>query len=145
MRIVVDGWRAGISEWKEAHRIPSAELPPLSDDQKKVAQKLGIPEEDYARSAAAGRRTQDQLLRKTEKFAELLQRKLDLRGGGVKITVVKLNVLEHQYEVSATENGRVISLRVSEDMIDDLLANGSENLERNFERILDYGLPSHVA
>lgn len=144
MEILIDGWRAGGEERKEAARVPASQLPALTEEQKRVAKKMGISEEDYARSTYAGRRNQDRLVEKTKEFARLLQRKLEGRKG-VELERIKLDVLRHQYEVLASEKERQFSFFVSEDLIDDLLQSGSEDLERNLERILDYALPAQVA
>ncbi len=143
MEIVIDGWRAGGEERKEAASVPVGQLPPLSDAQKEVVKKMGISEEDYARSAYAGRLNQERLIEKTKKFAKLLQRKLQERGD-VEITNIKLDVLRHRYEVAASAGERPVSFIVSEELIDDLFQTGSESLERNLERVLEYALPAHA-
>ncbi len=143
MEIIVDGWRAGDIERKEAKSVPASQLPPLSEEQKKVARKMGIPEEDYARSAHAGRLNQGRLIEKTKRFARLLQKKLQERGG-VEITEIRLDVLRHRYEVAASAGERPVAFLVSEELIDDLFQTGSESLERDLERVLEYALPAHA-
>jgi hypothetical protein len=54
MEIIIEGWRAGRAERQEAERVPFSQLPPLRDEQKSVAKKMGISEEAYTRSAFAG-------------------------------------------------------------------------------------------
>jgi hypothetical protein len=73
MEIAVDGWRSGVSEWRTARSVPVDQLPRLTDEQREVARKLGISEEDYARSAFAGEQTREALLKKTERLARLLE------------------------------------------------------------------------
>ena len=145
MQIVVDGWRAGISEWREARRVPADKLPQLTAEQKEVARKMGIPEEDYARSVLAGRRTQDQLLEKTRTFAALLERKINMRDPQARVNIVRLNTLEHRFEIEAIVQGRRVFFRVDENLVDDLLSRGSEGLERNLDRVLEYALAGRVA
>ncbi|HKW62727.1 MAG TPA: hypothetical protein VJN89_09305 [Candidatus Acidoferrum sp.] len=144
MEIIIDGWRAGDEERKEAARVPVKDLPALTEEQKKVAKRMGISEEDYARSTYAGRQNQDRLIEKTKKFERLLQRKLEGRQG-VELRRIRLDVLRHQYEVLASEGERQFSFFVKEDLIDDLFQSGSQGLEQNLERILDYALPARVA
>ena len=75
MEISVQGWKASPGDWEAVRKIPKDELPALTDEQKEVVRKLGLTEEDYARSALAGERTQNALLVKTEMFARLLEKK----------------------------------------------------------------------
>jgi hypothetical protein len=141
MEIIIDGWRAGGDERKEAASVPVDRLPPLSEAQKVTARKMGIPEETYARSAYAGMRNQDRLAEKTKKFARLLQEKLQGRHG-VQLESIRLDVLQHRYQVVGTEGGQQFSFFVSEEMIDELFQTGSGNLERNLERVLELALPA---
>ena len=144
MEIVIEGWRAGGEERKEAASVPVDQLPALTDEQKAVAKKLGISEEAYARSAYAGKRNQERLVEKTRRFADVLQRKLQARRG-VQLRRIRLDVLNHRFDVVASEGDREFPFRVSEEMIDDLFQSGSESLERDLERVLDYALPARVA
>lgn len=143
MEIIIDGWRAGAGERKEANRVPASELPPLTGEQKRVAKKMGISEEDYARSAYAGKRNQERLIEKTKRFAGLLQRKLQERTD-VELQGIRLDVLNHRFEVLASAGGKASTFLVSEELIDDLFQSGSESRERDLERVLDYALPAHA-
>ena len=144
MEIIIDGWRAGGDERKEAASVPAGQLPALTDEQKVVAKKLGISEEAYARSAYAGQKNQERLVEKSMKFARLLQKKLQGRTD-FQLGTIRLDVLKHRYEVLGSEGARQVSFYVSENMIDELFQSGSENLERNLERVLEYALPAHAA
>ena len=76
MEIAVDGWRSSVAEWNAVRSLAVDELPPLSREQREVAKKLGVAEQDYARSAVVGERTRETLLRKAERFARLLEQKM---------------------------------------------------------------------
>jgi hypothetical protein len=136
MEISVQGWRASPSDWKAVRGIPKEELPPLTAEQKEVAQKLGIPEEDYARSALAGERTQNSLLAKTETFARLLEQKIHDLGFKAVVENVVLQILEHRFDVSLTVNGKELPLRIKEEIVDDLFESGSADAEDKLSRIL---------
>ena len=137
MNIAVDGWRASPSDWDSVRNIPKDELPELSEAQKEVAQKLGVSEESYARSALAGKRTQDTLLAKTEMFARLLEKKICDLGFKANVESVVLRLLEHRFEVLLAANGFQLPLRISEDIIDDLFESGSAEAEEKLARLLN--------
>ena len=143
MEIIIDGWRAGGEERKEAAAVPTGQLPALTDEQKVVARKLGISEDAYARSAYAGQKNQERLVEKSMKFARLLQKKLQGRGD-FQLGTIRLDVLKHRYEVAGTEDSRQVSFFVSEDLIDELFQSGSDNAERSLDRVLDYAFPAHA-
>ena len=108
----------------------------MSEEQKEVARKLGVPEESYARSALAGERTQNTLLAKTEMFARLLEKKIRDLGFKAIVESVVLRLLEHRFEVLIVANGARFPLRISEELIDDLFEAGSAEAEEKLARLL---------
>jgi hypothetical protein len=143
--IVVEGWRAGASDWEAVRNVPVEQLPPLSAEQREVACKLGIREEDYARSALAGQRTAQRLLEKTERLGRLLQQKMTARGGAVTVQRVALQTWEHRFNVQVEVDGQVVSFRVAEEVVDDLFEGGSADADQRLSRILEVSLPTRVA
>jgi hypothetical protein len=137
MQISVEGWRASPGDWEAVRGIPKDQLPALTDQQRQVARKMGVPEEEYARSALAGERTQTALLAKTETFARLLEKKIRELGFKASIHNIVLRTLEHTFEVMLDTNGNRLPLRVKEDVIDDLFEAGSSEAEEKLSRILN--------
>ena len=70
MEIAVGGWRA--AEPEVAGSLLPEQLPRLTDEQRSVAKKLGIPEEEYARGVVAGEQNRASILR-SEDAREVLQ------------------------------------------------------------------------
>ncbi len=137
MEIVIEGWRAGGEERKEAAGVPADQLPSLTGDQKSVAKKLGISEEDYARSAYAGKRNQDRLIDKTRRFAEILEERLQSISEGARIDRIRLVTIEHEYRIEITLNNRKLFFRVPEEMVDDFIEGGSAEIGRQIMNRLE--------
>jgi len=140
MEIAVDGWRAGAAEWDAVRSLPASELPSLSPEQREVAKKLGVSEQDYARSALAGERTREVLLRKTERLARLLEQRMQGSGLSGTITRVMLRTIEHRFDVEVQSSGRFVPLRIEESLVDDYFDGGSADAEERLGRILDRSL-----
>jgi hypothetical protein len=140
MEIIIEGWRAGGDERKEAASVPANQLPPLTDEQKSVAKKMGIAEEDYARSAYAGRRNQQRLIEKTRRFGEILEAKLGSKVQGARIDRIRLLTIEHEYRIELSVEGKKVLFRVAEDMVDDFMERGfadiGQKIEQNLETVL---------
>jgi len=136
MEISVQGWKASPSDWEAVRKMPKGELPALSDEQKEVARKLGLTEEDYARSALAGERTQNALLIKTEMFARLLEKKIHEIGLKAIVENVVLRILEDRFDVMLRVDGTSLPLRIKEGIVDDLFESGSAEAEDKLLRIL---------
>jgi hypothetical protein len=137
MQISVQGWKASAGDWEAVRSIPTNQLPELTEEQKAVARKLGISEEDYARSYLAGERTQSALLAKTEMFARLLTKKIYDSGFKATVESVVLRILEDRFDVLLTVHGAKVPLRIQESIADELLEAGSAEADEKLSRILN--------
>ncbi len=145
MNISVEGGRTSITDWEAVRSLPVSDLPPLTAEQRIVAKKMGIVEADYARSALAGQRTMEKLFEKTERFGRYLQRALSRKSREASIESVTLNTWDGKFEISVREAGRLIPLRVDEDIVDDYFDSGSRDMEERLARILDLTLESQAS
>jgi hypothetical protein len=145
MEIVIEGWRAGGEERREATSVPVGQLPPLTDEQKSVAKKMGISEEDYARSTYAGRRNQERLIEKTRRFAKILDSKLRAKVEGARIDRVRLVTIEHEYRIELSVGDKKALFRVAEDMVDDFMERGFADVGLLIERNLETALTVQTA
>jgi hypothetical protein len=136
MEIAVDGWRSSVADWDAVRGIPPDQLPALTPEQREVARKLGIPEEDYARSVVAGERNREALLTKAERLAHLLVQRL----GQGQVERVVLRTVEHRFEIELRIEGRIVHVKIEESLIDDYFDNGSAESEERLGRILDRAL-----
>jgi hypothetical protein len=145
VRIGVDGLRFGAKESQEAYSIPREDLPPLTDAQRVVAEKLGISEEGYARSFVAGEKTANWLLEKTKRFVDLLRERVKEFHGDAQVESVILRTTERRLDVEIRLGSRIVPLRVKETLVDDLFESGSEQAEKNLGRVLELALRQKVA
>ena len=145
MNISVQGVRAEAKDWDAVSKLPAHELPALTEERRRVARKLGISEEDYARSVLAGERTTDKLLAKTEWFGRYFQEQVAQTVPGASIEEVTLNTLEHRFEVSLRVGQQIIPLRVAEGLVDDLFERGSRQAELGLRRVMELTVPARVA
>ena len=142
MEIAVDGWRAGSVEWEKVRNLPPEQLPQLTDDQRAVARKLGISEEDYARSVVAGEKSQEVLLAKAERLARLLEQRMHAAGISGQVNRVTLRTIQDRFDIELQVNDRILPLRIEESIIDDYFDGGSRDSEQRLSQILDRALAS---
>lgn len=145
MNVSVSGGRVIPADWDFVRELPVSSIPPLTPEQKAVAQQLKIAEIDYARSAFALQRTQDRLLVKTEAFVMLLEKRIREHEPAVRIESVSLQTTEHKFEVEFLLNGRLIPWRIDEDLVDELLESGTEEADRRLERVIDRMMSGRAA
>jgi hypothetical protein len=137
MEIAVDGWRSGANDWDAVRNLPVEQLPQLSEDQRAVARKLGIAEQDYARSVVAGERSREALLVKTERLARLLDQRIAALGIDGRINRVTLRTIQDRFDVEVQINGKIVPLRIDEAIADDYFDSGSADAEQRLAHILD--------
>ena len=138
IKTAVRGLRSDRSEWEAVQKVPKEQLPALTSEERKVAEAQHIPEELYQRSALAGRRTAEKLLKKTEWLAKLLQRDLTARAPRATIKSVVLDVWDGKFEIEMEIDSTVLPpLHIGENIVDDLLDLGSTASERKLSEMLE--------
>ena len=144
MEISVEGVRTSIADWKAAQSASPEELPTLSPPQQETARRLHVSEEDYARSALAGRRSRQKLLQKTERFARWLQGLLRGKAAGTEIKTVVLNTWDGKFEITLHRDRSPVFFRVDEDRVDSLFEGGLRDAEQRLSHVLDLVLSTGV-
>ena len=137
MNISVEGLRTGVSDWDAVRTLPADKLPPLTPEQRQAAAQMGISQEDYARSALAGKWTSEKLLQKTGRFAQWLEGALRKEPVDAKIDAVVLNTWDGKFEITVRREGSPVFFRVDEDLVDSLLEAGSATAEERLARVIN--------
>jgi hypothetical protein len=136
MEIRVDGYRSTNEDWLTAHRIPSSELPPITPEEKQVAEKLGISPEEYLRSRYAGDLSRAELEKRATVVGNLLDLWLSSRGLSGTVLSVWLKTFEGKFrvEIAGPEGVQLVFLK--EELIDDLLDSGSREAQESLDRLM---------
>ncbi len=137
MDIHVDGYRSTNENWLLAQNVASQELPPLTQEQREVAKDLGLSPDAYARSLFAGDLTRGELQQRSEAVAHLVNRWLERNAVRGDVKAIWLKTFEGKFRVDVQNAGRTVLVFIDEDVIDGILASGSSESQRQFERILD--------
>jgi hypothetical protein len=69
--VFISGMSGGSSDdWKRAMNAPESELPPLTEQQKDVARRMGIPEKEYARGVLVNKYSEERQMERGKRFGE---------------------------------------------------------------------------
>lgn len=138
--IIIVGWRAGGEDRREAESAPEWQLFQLSEEQRTVAKRMGVPEDDYKKIVYAGKRSQQRLIEKAKVFATFLEGALSRLAPGAYVDKLRLLTLEREYRVDIYIAGKKVLFRVSEDMVEDFMEKGfaevGQRIEQNLETVL---------
>ncbi len=145
MEAFVRGSRSSAQDWARAQRVPLNEIPPLDEDQKAMAMELNVSEEDYARSAYAGRLSQQKLLQMTLSFGRWLNAKIQERSVGDRVETIELDTWSGKFQAKVLAGREIIEFGISEDLVERFLTTGSAESERSLLRLLEIFLPQERA
>jgi hypothetical protein len=137
IKIAVNGYRSDRNEWEAVQKVPKEQLPALTPEQRRVAEAQRIPEELYQRSAVAGQRTAEKLLKKTEWFAKVLQKELAERAPEAAINSVVLDARKEKFDIAVAINGTEMPLHIEERIVDELFDLGSTDAGQRLSTMLD--------
>jgi len=114
-------------EWKRAMSVPGSELPALSVQQKEIARKLNISEEEYARNVLAGSYGWERTRKRANDLGEAVQaaiRTLDVR---YRVSAVSRDVSRLGGDVRIESPLGEASVLLSKELADELVRPGSES------------------
>jgi len=136
--VTVSDFTTSIEEWDRAQRAPRSELPNLSGEQKDVARKFGITEEEYARSVLAGRYGNERMNTRARHLGEEVQRILDTVGDGrYRVVAVTAEMFKARWVVGIEAQGRVVNVAIPRELADDVLDSyTTDDLGRLKEKLL---------
>ena len=145
MQVFIEGSRSSSRDWMLAQTMPADQLPPLSLEQKQVAQQLGISEEAAARGVKARELSLPGLAHKAETVGRFVETVLRERFAEAFVEEVTLATLHGRIEVRAQVQRRGVYLCISEDLVDEMLQTGSEESERKLRKIIQLNLSTAIS
>ena len=140
MEVRIDGSRSSSENWLRASLVSSQELPNISADEQKIAKKLGISAESYARSRYAGELSAGELQQKAEKLGRFVQQWLAARHVAGSVDFVWLKTFEGKYRIDVDLNGKNVLIFTEEALVDEVLERGSHKAERELQHVLELNL-----
>ena len=141
MEIFVRGARTSARDRDHAWQVPASELPPLDEDQKARAQRMGRSEEDFARTEYAGQLWKQRLLQRLLRFGRWLNQRVKERNPDSRIESVELDTLMGKLEVTVFSGGEQFDFDMDEDLVEQFLSTGSSEAEKSINRLLDVFVP----
>ncbi len=135
--IHVSDYSSSVDEWRKAQQAPLSELPDLTAEQKSVARKFGITEEEYARNVLAGSYGHQRMRERATGLGKAVRDVLQSLGRGHRVIAVSRDMDRVGWIVRIETQQRDVDVFVSQQLTDDLLDSGSaEERERLRARVL---------
>jgi hypothetical protein len=138
MEFIVRGYPSRIRfvDWQKANSLGPDALPALSDQQKRRAQQLRIPDRAYAIGLKAAQLARERLVGgELDHLGGLIASAAKKRGA--EVTTVVWDFLEHDFKFMTRQNGREQPNSLPPNIIDDLLL-GKEGADRRLKEQVDF-------
>lgn len=141
MQVLVDGNRSSADAWLQAHLAPLTSLPELSSEETAFVESLKLSAEERRRSKYAVDLTRPQLEERALLVGRLVNDWFRNNRCAYNVTAVEWRTLEGKFHLRVEVEGRERQLNIREELIDELLENGSEDAERRLSRLLLANVP----
>ncbi len=125
-QIIVPEYSASVEEWRRAQAVPPSDLPALTDEQKAVARKFNITDEEYARNVLAGAFGRERVRQRAQQLGEAVQAMLEQLGAGGRVISISRDVDRLGWIVKVETPREDVSVFVSQELADDLLDGGGQ-------------------
>ena len=132
--VFVSDYSSSIDEWRAAQAMPKSKLPPLSEEQRHVARKMGIPEEDYRRNVFAGELGEKRLRNRGEDLGLVVEKLLSKLGAGYRLDAVKGEMINSRWLCRVETPEGIVNVAISRELVDDVLDSGATEEREKLKR-----------
>jgi hypothetical protein len=119
--VAVSDYTVSVDEWRRAQSAPKEGLPELTEAQREVANKLGISEEQYARSVLAVRFGIQRLRNRATKLGEEVQKILAGVSAESRVSRVVADLARERWVIVIQTPNRQAGVVLPRDLGDDFL------------------------
>jgi hypothetical protein len=123
-QIVVSDYSSSTEEWKRALEAPESELPPLTDQQREIARRFGVSQQEYARGVLAGRYGNQRMRKRAQALGEHAQEILGGLGARYKVLAVLWEGSKLRWMLRIETPERVVGVPVPFELADDVIDSG---------------------
>jgi hypothetical protein len=136
--VYVSGSSTNVEEWRKAMAAQLSELPVLNEQQKDVARRFGVSEEEYRRGLLAGLYGEKRLWERGRDLGLLAQDVLGGLGTDYRVVAVQSRMIECRWIVRVKGPDKVVNLSFSRELVDDALdSHSTEQMDRIRRGILE--------
>lgn len=129
--IFVSGVTGSVEDWQRAMNAPKTELPKLNDEQKEVARRMGISEEEYARGVLVGQYGENRQLQRGKAIGLRIEEILEVLGKAYALEALIREGARERWVARINAPAGPKNVAISLDLADDVIDSGTvQDLER---------------
>jgi len=135
--VVVSDYSVSVDEWRRAQEVRRSDLPELNQEQKEVARKFGVTEEEYARGVLAGLYGRERMSGRAQGLGEEVNKILEGLGPDHRVLAVVAEMFKGRWILRIQTPEKVVNVAIPRELADDVLDSGAvEDFEKLKTRVL---------
>ena len=123
--VFVSGVTGSVEDWRKAKNAPMEELPELNDEQKEVARKMEMSEEEYARGVLVAQYGEQRQKERGEKLGKKVEEILGRLGGTYRLEALVREGVKGRWVARIETPSESKSVAVGQELADDLIDSGT--------------------
>jgi hypothetical protein len=129
--VFVSGVTSSVEDWQKAMSAPKAELPRLNEEQREVARKMGISEEEYARGVLVGQYGEKTQLQRGQMLGKRIEEILEGLGGAYRLESLIREGVKFRWVARITTPRDPKNIAIGMELADDIVdSDVIQDLER---------------
>jgi len=129
--VFVSGVTSSVEDWQKAMNAPKTELPKLNEEQREVARKMGISEEEYARGVLVGQYGEKTQLERGRTLGKRIEEILEGLGDPYRLEALIREGVKFRWVARIDTPRESRSVAIPMDLADDIIDSGVvQDLER---------------
>ena len=130
--VFVSGVTSSVEDWQKAMNAPKGELPDLNEEQKEIARKMGMSEDEYARGVLVGQYGEQRQKDRGEKLGKKIEEILHGLGEPYRLEALIREGVRGRWvariETPSGPKNVAIGLDLADDLIDSNTVQDEERL-----------------
>jgi len=129
--VFVSGATSSVEDWQRAKNAPKADLPKLNEEQKEVAHKMGISEEEYARGVLVFQYGESRQRERGQKLGERIDKILESLGEAYRLEALIREGTKFRWVARINTPNDVKNVAIGRELADDIVDSATvQDLER---------------
>jgi len=123
--VFISGGSTSVDDYRRAMTAPKSDLPALTDQQRFVAKKMGLSEEEYRRGVLADRFGDSRMLSRGKKLGDVIQGLLDEMGSEYEVEAIQAEMVKMRWVARLANPDHEVVAEIPRDLADDVLDSGA--------------------
>jgi hypothetical protein len=123
--VFVSGVTSSVEDWQKAMNAPKGELPKLNEEQKEVAGRMGMSEEEYARGVLVGQYGEQRERARGKRLGEKIEEIMGSLGAPYRLEALIREGVKGRWVARIETPSATKNVAVGVELADDLIDSGT--------------------